>query len=222
MSSKVIDDSFVSLAETIKGQHTQINQLKDTFETDKDKLSSHSKELFLKDISEGDIVGNHEYHTTDGTVTVNFKINGRPLTEINGKPAINILRDKFKESVDELFSQDTRIKVTPDEPKLRSQACAHPECFDIGLKPLTHEEKMRLVAEHPDWITVQVTDLERYAEVYPACVEKETSVNFKQGFIESLSKLDTVVRKSAAGLLKALLPDVLQTAVNCGNRSKKK
>jgi hypothetical protein len=211
------------LAEDIKNLHTDISLKKDALETDKKALGSKSKDFFLIDIAknEPEIVGNHEYHTPSGKVTVNFKVDGKPFEQINGKPAHDVLKGFFKEHTDDLFGKEDSIQVTAPDFRLLSQACDHPEIFDLSLKPLTYEQKMQLVKEHSDWLTVSVIDVPKYAEVYPADVDKKTFVTFKNGFIETLSKVDTIIKKAANGILKALLKDTLQTAVVCGNRSKK-
>jgi len=211
------------LAEDVKNLHTDISLKKDALETDKKNLGSKSKDFFLIDIAkeEPEIVGNHEYHTTAGKVTVNFKVDGKPFEQINGKPAYDMLKGFFKEHTDDLFGKEDSIQVTAPDFRLLSQACDHPELFDIGLKPLTYDQKLQLVKEHPDWVSVVVTDVPKYSDIYPADVNKKSFVSFKNGFIETLSKVDTIVKKTAGGLLKALLKDTLQASVICGNRSKK-
>lgn len=213
-----------TLAEEIKSLHTEISQKTDTMDTDKKELGAKSKSYFFKDLTkdEPEVVGNHEYHLDSGDkVTVNFKVEGKPFEQINGKPAYDVLQSFLKEHTDTLFGKQDAIQVTAPEFKLKGQACDHPELFEIGLKPLTHDQKMQLVKEHPDWVGVIVTDVPKYAEIYPADVDKKTFVSYKTGFVEALTKLDTIVRKSSKGLLKALLKDTLKPAVLCGNRSKK-
>lgn len=212
-----------AIAEEIKALHSDISKKTDTLNTDKKELGAKSKEFFFSDLTkdEPEVVGNHEYHLDSGDkVTVNFKVEGKPFEQINGQPAYDVLQSFLKEHTDTLFGKQDAIQVTAPEEKLREQACNHPELFEIGLKPLTHDQKMQLVKEHPDWIGVVLTDVTKYAEVYPADVSKKTFVSYKSGFVEALSKMDTIVRKSSKGLLKALLKDVLKPAVLCGNRSK--
>ena len=224
-NSKVIDRAdLVTLASTIKTQHTQINQLKDDFETNKEALSTASKNLFIEDISKAvpEYTGNHEYHTAEGTVTVNFKVTGKAPKEINSRPSAEIIREKFGADTDSLFEIQNSVTITADDTRLRAQACEHPELFQISLKPLTHAQMMQLVVEHPDYLTVSVVDPTQYATVYPGFVTTSPVATFKTGFIEAIGKIDEVVKKNAKGLLKAILPAVIQTAVNCGNRSKKK
>jgi hypothetical protein len=223
--SKVIDKkSAIELAATIKEQHTQLNQLKDDLETNKDSLSAISKNLFIEDLGKDipEVVGNHEYHTPSGTVTVNFKVTGRTPKEINGRPAAEIFREKFGTDTDKLFEIQDELTVTADEIRLRAQACERPDLFSVSLKPLTLDQLKQLVIEHPDYLAVTVTDLKRYGDIYPAYCTKTPTVSFKAGFIEALGKLSDVVKKNVRGLIKAVLPNVVQTAVNCGNRSKKK
>ena len=239
MNSKVITEEVVEsygeehegdyaqvmvLAADIKTLHTQISEKTDTLETDKKELGAKSKDFFLHDLvkDEPEVVGNHEYPLpSGGKVTVNFKVDGRPFEQINGSPAYGVLQGYLFEHTSSLFDKQDSIKVTAPDIKLIGQACDHPELFDIGLKPLTYDQKLQLVKEHPEWVTAVITDVDKYAEVYPADVKKKTFVSYKTGFVEALTKLDTVIRKSSKHLLKALLKDTLKPAVICGNRSKK-
>jgi hypothetical protein len=223
-NSKVISDvQKIALAKLVKEEHTQINQLKDTLEANKKSLAEYSKGVFVEDLSKPlpEVIGNHEYHTTEGTVTVNFKVTGRAPVQINGRPSAEVIKEKFGLDTDKLFEIGDDVEVTAPETTLRAQAVEHPELFTISLRPLTHEQMMRLVMEHPDFLTVSVVDLKAYATVYPASVQKTLTATFKSGFIESLGKVSDVVKKNVRGLVKAILPNVVQVVVNCGNRSKK-
>jgi hypothetical protein len=222
-SKMITDESKLTLANSVKSKHTQINQLKDELDADKASLSEYSKGIFIEDISKPipEVLGNHEYHTAEGTVTVNFKVAGRAPKVINERPAADIIREKFGAETDKLFIIEDDVKVIAPENTLRAQACEHPELFGISLRPLTHEQMMRLVVEHPDFLTVSVIDPKQYAVIYPGSVEKTPMATFKAGFIESLGKLSDVVRKNVRGLMKAILPNVIQIAVKCGNSNKK-
>jgi len=222
-SKMITDESKLALALAIKDTHTQINQLKDGLDANKIELSEYSKGIFIEDISKTipEVIGNHEYHTSDGTVTVNFKVVGRAPKEINNRPSAEIIREKFGAETDKLFMIEDEVRVLAPETALRAQACEHPELFAISLKPLTHEQTMRLVMEHPDFLTVSVVDLKQYAVIYPGSVEKTPTATFKAGFIESLGKLSDIAKKNVRGLMKAILPNVIQVVVNCGNRNKK-
>jgi hypothetical protein len=231
-SSRVIDnEEKLTLANTIKQQHTQIAELTDEIESNKAILAAYSKEVFMQDVGQSIplVNGNHDYHTSEGTLTVNFKIVGKLLNRvtrepliINERPAAEIIAEKFGAETDKLFVIESDVKVTSDEATRRSQIVEHPELFQIALNPLTHEQMTRLMIEHPDYVTVLVPDPKAYGVVYPACVEKGLPVaSFKAGFLEKFGKLNDVVRKKAGGLMKALLPNVIQTTVNCGNTSKK-
>jgi len=224
VSKLIRDENKIALAKMIKDQHTQINQLKDDFDANKASLSEYSKGIFVEDISKAvpEMNGNHEYHTSEGTVTVNFKIAGRAPKEINGRPAAEIIQEKFGTEVDKMFVIDNDIRVLAPDNTQRAQACEHPELFAISLKPdLTHEQRMRLVAEHPDFLTVSVIDPKQYAVVYPGSIEKTPTATFKPGFIEALGKTNDMIKKNVRGLMKAILPNVIQIAVKCGNASKK-
>lgn len=222
-SKMITDESKLALALSIKDTHTQINQLKDGLDANKTELSEYSKGIFIEDISKTipEVIGNHEYHSSDGTVTVNFKVVGRAPKEINSRPSAEVIREKFGAETDKLFMIEDDVRVLAPETALRAQACEHPELFAVSLKPLTHEQTMRLVMEHPDFLTVSVVDPKQYAVIYPGSVEKTPTATFKAGFIESLGKLSDIAKKNVRGLMKAILPNVIQIAVNCGNRNKK-
>jgi hypothetical protein len=231
-ASRIInDEEKLALALKIKQQHAQIAQLTDEIELNKQALSLYSQDLFLADAGKEipEVNGNHDYHTTEGTLTVNFKITGKLLNKVtreplivNDRPAAELLREKFGAETDKLFSIDSDVKVISEESTRRSQIVEHPELFQIALNSLTHEQMTRLMIEHPDYVTVLVPDPKAYGTVYPACVQKGLPVaSFKAGFLEKYGKLSDVVRKKAGGLVRALLPGVIQATVNCGPTSKK-
>jgi hypothetical protein len=224
--TEITHDKAQALAESIKKRHVLINQETDKMETEKKELGAISTEIFIQDLGKEkpEVLGNHEYHLSpeQGTVTVNLKVKGRPITEINKKPAGDIVRGLFQEHADKLFSFDKAFEVLTDESTLRGQATEHPECFDIALKPLTHEQKMKLVAEHPDWVAVAITDVKKYADLYPAHVTTKESVSVNNGFIEIAGTMEAVVLTKARKFLSTLLKPMIQTAVVCGNKSKKK
>jgi hypothetical protein len=214
-----------ALAESIKKRHVLINQESDKMEAEKKELGAISTEIFIQDLDKEtpEVIGNHEFHLgAEGTLTVNFKLKSRPITEINKQPAGQVVRNLLQDDSEKLFSFNKAHEVTSDEDTLRQHACEHPECFDISLKALTHEQKMKLVAEHPDWVTVSVTDVNKYAEIYPAHVNTKESVSVNNGFIETAGSLEPIVLNKARKFLKTLIKPMLQTAVVCGNKSKKK
>lgn len=233
--SKVIDKTVLSeneaialteLALLIQQQHTQIAQLTDGLKANKARLTEVSMRVFKADLDKDipEVNGNHEFHTDSGTVTVNYKIPATAHTpkEIKGRPASEVLRERFGTSTDELFEIGDTVEVLTDERVLRTQAREHPELFRISLKEeLTHQQLMQLVAAHPSMLTVQVTDPQQYARIYPDHVNKTPTVSFKAGFLETLGKLDNVIKRAVKGLLRVMLPEVVQTAVVVGNRSKK-
>lgn len=229
-ASKVIDmeglenaEEIQKLVKSIRRTHVKLNQMKDDFETEKKRLGEISKEIMSEDLKKDipELNSNHEYHLDDGTVTVNFRMKMPPMTEINDEPAGKVLDRVFGEQREKLFETRTSIDILADEQTLLQQAPNHPECFDVGLKTLTYEQKMQLVQEHPDWVQLQVTDREKYAEIYPAHVNKVDTVTAVSKMIEKASKLSDIAKQQAAGFFRALLPKVVTPAIVCGNRNKK-
>jgi hypothetical protein len=223
--SKIISDAAqIALAQTIKSQHTTLETLKDMFETNKAQLSAYCKDVFIEDIAKDipEVNGNHELHTTEGTVTVNFKVTGRAPKEINNRPARDVIREKFgDEAMDKMFLTEDDIEILADEATLRTHLAEHPELFTVSLKPLSHQQMLSMLLAYPSLFNVSVVDTKQYATIYPASVKKTPMVAFKAGFIEQLGKVSDAVRKNVRGLMKAILPNVIQVAVKCGNSSKK-
>lgn len=225
--SKVIStEELITLAALIKQQHTQVAQLEDGLKANKLRLAQASMATFRTDLSQDapDVFGNHEYPTDSGNVTVNIKVGSKaPMpVEINGRPAIETLRQFFGSETDSLFETEDKIEVTADEIIKRTQACNHPELFTLGLKPqLTTQEMMQLISALPNLVTVNVNNLSAYATAYPQSVQKTQMVVAKNGFVEALGKLSETTRKTAKALINALVPSMVTAVVNCGNTSKR-
>ena len=227
-ASKIIDatnfktpEAFAdakAVALRIRRNNAEITRLNAALTQDKKALSETSKKIFEADLSKEtpDIFGNHEFHTDDGTVNTNYKIVGRPLSVINGEPAGTVLKAKFgMDAYTQIFNDVSDIKVTAEQVALRAQITEHPELFTVTLNQLTHEQRLNLIRKLPDLVSVVVVDPKAYAEVYSGSVEKTPAIDFKEGFIELLGKLPEVVKKNARGILKAMLPQVVQIAVGC-------
>jgi hypothetical protein len=212
-----------TLAALIKQQHIQIKELSNGFVVNKKRLAEISSKVFVDDLSKDipEVYGNHEYETEAGNVSVNFKITGPSPKEINGKPAAEIIREKFKETTDDLFEIGDVVTVTADEPLLFAQAIDHPEMFQVALKPeVTHADMIQLISAYPEMFRVSVIqtpeNLKKYAEVYPDTSTKTSVVHFKKGFIEALSKIPDVAKKSVRTFIMKLLPLVAKPSVYAG------
>jgi hypothetical protein len=229
--SKTIDNTTVAqavateamtLASLIKQQNIQLAELLSGFEANKKRLSEISMGIFLADLHKEipEIIGNHDYLTTSGKVSVNFKITGSAPKLISGKPAAEVLRNKFRETTDDLFDIKEEIEICESYDTLREQVKEHPEMFSIALRPLSAAQMMHMIEQHPDYLTVAVKltqdNLKQYAEAYPDSVIKTPEVSFKKGFIEALEKIPDVAKKSVQKLICALLPEVTKSAVQPG------
>lgn len=213
-------ENAIRLAKSVKELHIMINQIQAEFTENKKNLGILSKEFFNADLSKKDpeIVGNYDYPLESGTVTVNFKIDGKPFETIKDKPAHEVLQSIFGEHTEKLFGSIDEIHVNETQSKLVCQARKTPELFRVSIK---REALPLILREHPGSVEVEVIDLQKYAELYPESVTKKTYATFKPGFLETLSKIDNTIKKAARNLIKDLLKNTLQTAVICGPRIKK-
>jgi len=234
MSVKVIDETVIqdkdayrnvqSLVSEIKRLHTLINETEETIDQKKKEIKKISTDIFFKSIDEPEIPefnSSHEFHTPEGVIRVSYKVKARPLTEINGKPAEEITDTLFKEHAEKLFSKESEYTVKSDDNTQRKQACEHPEVFRITLKDLTVEQLSKLIIEHPEYLTVNITNLEKYAEIYPEHVDKTTTIKINNGFLDTVDKIDGILKVKARKFIVALLKPTLEPAVVCGNKSKK-
>lgn len=235
MSAKVINhesfqtheeyESVISLAASIKKRHTLIATEQEQLDTEKKELCRISTDIFFNDVEEKfipDIFGNHEYHIPEDIVSVNFKMASKPFNQIDKKSANDYLKDKFgEETYKKLFDETDTYTVAASETDIISQAGRHPELFRIALRDdLDIEALKALVIEHPELVTVQVRDVNGYAEAYPGHVEKITTVKVKKSFLNKCEGLGGDILKKTRSVLKTLLRASISTAVICGNATK--
>lgn len=217
----------------IKRRHTHIAAETKLLEADKNKLKDQSLDIFLNDIGEGVIHGNHDYSTTDTSepeiVRVNFKVKGRPMNKIGEKSAVEVIQPLFSDSYEKLFREQEHVTVTADQETILEQASERPELFRITLKQdLSSEQLKSIVTMIPQHLQVSIANDSEYAKVFPGSVEKKTSVSVKNGFLDSLSKVDKIVLDRAKGFIKGFFKKdeksgtvaTLQPSVICGNRGK--
>lgn len=234
MGAKVIDERVIQepeklerlreLVRSIKNRHALINAETKKMEEEKAEIKDGSTKIFFEDIESAEIPQlhtSHEYHFDDDLVRISFKVRSRPMSEIGGKAADEVLDEVFKEHAGKLFDKDESYTVEADELSKLKQACDHPELFRVALKPLTAEQLKTLAAEHPEFIAAQVTDVGRYAKLYPQYVSKKTTVSVKKGFLEVVDTIEGAMKKKARKFLSALLKPSLSPAVVVGNRTKK-
>lgn len=245
MAAKLIDRSVfqsdmdyeraIELARSVKARHTSIAIEQEQFNKEKKELTDLSKGIFFDDLTERatpQLHGNHEYHTPEGILSVNFKVSGSPVEDAKIKrgatteevPAATYLRDKLgDEYYGKLFSEQPSYTVTASETVLCDHATKRPELFRVELKPdIPPEVLAKLITEFPDYVTVAVTDIDQYTKVFPDHVTKTVKVKVCPRFIEQCSKLPEEALKKARTLLKGLLTPRVSTAVNCGEAAKTK
>lgn len=216
-----------ALAASIKQRHTLINQEQEKIDEEKSEIGKMSEEIFFDDLEQKkvpELHGNHEYHIPGNIVSVQFRVSSRPMVEINKQPADIFLKNKFGEEIyKKVFTEKASYEVGATPAKLAEQAQERPELFRIALRDdLDFKALQGLIREHPELVTIQVTDTEQYAKVYPAHVVKTVKVKNKNGFIDKCAKLDGTILTKCRSILKTLLRPSVSTAVVCGNAVKTK
>jgi len=233
MSAKVITEAclknngeyekVVKLAETIKKRHTIINTETELIKNDKKSITGISTDMFFDDMGAEvpEVNGNHEYHTDDGIVRVNFKVKSTDMNTINDKDAKTVLTSIFGDSYGSLFNESDRNVLKASQKDLFKQAGSTPELFRIKLKDgLSTSDLAKLVTSFPDMLEVGVKDLNRYTEEYPESIDTNTTVNIQKDFLKKLAKVDTPILAKAKKFLKTFLKTRITPAVIVGNRSK--
>lgn len=234
MSIKVIDEKcfesqeeyqrVCALAASIKQRHALIAQETERIDTEKKEIRKISEDIFYGDLDgkKPELYGNHDYHVPDDIVRVNFKVSRKEMDQINKKSAKEFLKERFGDEYDKIFEEVELFELDASEEQLLDHAGSHPELFRIALRDdLGLEALKTLVIDHPEFITLQVKNLNEYAEAYPAHVSKKTKVKVQTGFIDKVSKLPNDVLVKTKKIIKALLDNSLSASVICGNTKKK-
>lgn len=240
--SKVINkldyEKLYELATSCKKEHTEIARLTDEFDGHKKELSAECRTIFFEDLGatqcgdnleltedrEVDVYGNHEFHTDEGQVTVNFSVKSKAFTKIDKKPATEVLKGIFKEQYGALFEETPMKEVTAEQTVLDNIALEHPTLFAFNVKSGVPKERLRdMFRLFPDVFDVTVENIEEFEKSFPDMVETNTGVKTSNGFIEKLKKLskESLADKQIKRFLVGLLDKTVQTKVICGNKSKK-
>lgn len=230
MSTKLIDKTAFTdakqfkhaqdLVVSIKQRHSTVAKESEKLEAEKRELLDLSKEVFFEDISErSDFYQNHDYHTEEGVVHVNFRTLSKKLE------VPQAVKDALGDSYSDLFKTTNIYTVTATQDSLLGQAIKSPEMFGVTLKPtLGVVDLTSLVREHPDWVQVVVKDesLADYAKAYPEGVCTKAETKTRNGFIDTIGKLSDTLRKKLRKVFLTILKESLQPVVVCGNTSDKK
>jgi formylmethanofuran dehydrogenase subunit A len=179
-------------------------------DSSKKTLNHLCTEIFQEDLKNGEIYGNHTIETSQGKLTVNFRMS--PESDISAYE--NILRAEFKEDYVELFREIANIEVTTAYPNQKSQFSEHPEIFTLILKKnITMGEMKAVFKKYPDLFEIAIRDKERYADVYPNSVKIEKKVYPNHSFIDKLEKFSDVLRKRVINILSKFFDKNMECAV---------
>jgi hypothetical protein len=176
----------------------------------KKELNEHCIEIFLKDLTKGEIYGNHTIDTPGGKLTVNFRMG--PQCDISEYE--KTLKADFKDNYADLFVEIPTIEVTTAYPNQKIQFEAHPELFVISLKrSVTMVEMTKIFKKFPDSFDLIIKDKKNYSEVYPASVEITKKIFPAGGILEKLANLEITLRKRILGVLTKFFDKNIECAV---------
>jgi hypothetical protein len=232
--SKAVTAQSNSNLETIINLHTEINQLntelkgkKAEFTEATDQLKEESKSVFDKDLghledeSIPEVFGNHEYHTDDHLITVNYKMKtgGLTFTQIGGRPACEYLPEMMGDAAyKKLFKETPKVVNTPEE--LIEAHSFRPDLvgFRMNSSALPEEVMDELREKYPDAFTPYVKDEAAYISEIPAAVV-ETEVSTATGFLEKVASLPEDTKYDLRDFLRKVLASCVTSAVKCGNKA---
>jgi hypothetical protein len=203
-------EKLTTLATKILNGIKTSKQLQSALDSSKKTLNHLCTEIFQEDLKNGEIYGNHTIETSQGKLTVNFRMS--PESDISAYE--NILRAEFKEDYVELFREIASIEVTTAYPNQKSQFSEHPELFTLTLKKnITMGDMVKVFKKYPDLFEIAIRDKERYADVYPNSVKIEKKVYPNHSFIDKLEKFSDVLRKRVINILSKFFDKNMECAV---------
>lgn len=203
-------EKLTTLATKILNGIKTSKQLQSALDSSKKTLNHLCTEIFQEDLKNGEIYGNHTIETSQGKLTVNFRMS--PESDISAYE--NILRAEFKEDYVELFREIASIEVTTAYPNQKSQFSEHPELFTLTLrKNITMGDMVKIFKKFPELFEIAIRDKERYAEVYPNSVKIEKKVYPNHSFIDKLEKFSDVLRKRVINILSKFFDKNMECAV---------
>lgn len=203
-------EKLTTLATQILNGIKTSKQLQIALDSSKKTLNHLCTEIFQEDLKKGDIYGNHTIETSQGKLTVNFRMS--PGSDISAYE--KILRVEFKDNYADLFKEVKEIEVTTAYPNQKSQFSEHPELFTLTLrKNITMGDMVKVFKKYPDLFEIAIRDKERYAEVYPYSVKIEKKVYPNHSFIDKLNKFSDVLRKRMINILSKYFDKNMECAV---------
>lgn len=176
----------------------------------KESLSQRCKEIFIEDLEQGEINGNHNFSSGKGDLTVNFRLmNNADITQYQ-QTLLRFLGEHYND----LFDEVTEINITSSRRTKANQFQDYPGMFRLKLKESIRDKEMvMLYNKMPHLFDLEVRDVERYAEVFPQSVETTNKVYPKNGFIERLGRIESSIKKRVLNVLKSFFENNIETAI---------
>lgn len=208
-----VDGSFAPvrrLVEKLIDAVTMQRALYDSVQENKDALRLLVHGIFMQDLSEGTINGNHTFETEKGDLTANFKVGANADISQYRKS----LRADLGDDYGELFEETDKIEVTSQSSLWKRQIREHPELFTLTLRDnVTMDELLMLWEKHPELFNIGVYSQDRYQKVYPKHCKTDTKVRPRQGLLEKLGRLEGKLRKRVLTVLRRFLEENIEVAI---------
>lgn len=217
LSAKTLDGDKYTPIRSVANKIIEILGVLQTLEpavkNAKASLSEQCQSIFFEDLDAGEVNGNHKFTSSKGELTVNFKlVPGADITQYQ-RTMLSYLGDHYEE----LFEEVEEIEITGSQRSMREQFKSYPGAFRLELKHTVTDEQMKqLYNKCPDLFVLVPREPERYAELFPRCVQKTTKVYPKGGFIERLGRIEGDLRKRVLNALRNFFEKNLETAIKGG------
>ena len=175
----------------------------------KTEINTVCREIFLQDLENGSINGNHIFSGPKGTMTINFKLMAKADITQYKRTLVSYLGERYVD----LFMEEIEFEPSSEE-EFCEQIHEHPELFSLTMKPgVTMKELLKVYKTFPQLFTIRVRDKKRYAEVYPDLVEETKKVYPINGFIAKLGKIESTLMKRVINVLRKFFEDNLDSAI---------
>ena len=187
-----------------------MKKLSENISERKDKLRLLCQQVFLEDLAEGRVYGNHVFKTKNGKLTANFRVRSDASITQYRKSLSKDLGSHYNE----LFEEKDEITLVPGGKRFKREIKEHPELFKLELKRgITMADLLRVYHEFPNLFDIKVDSLERYAQVYDRGVIIDTKVYPRNGLLEKLGRIEDKLRKRALTVLSRWLEENLEVAI---------